>query len=146
MRFRSKLIGVLSLGLVGFVLTGCASGTGGTAGALSNTNLRAEDLATVSAQYNSVYDFLRAHSRARFSTESGQEQLYVHTYATGGRQDAAQVLINGREVRSPIPRLKSMGLDEVAQLEILRPSDARMRYGGGGYEGAVVIRTKSAGE
>lgn len=146
MRLRSTIFGVLTLGLVAFGLVGCASGSGGSVSALSNTNLRAEDLATVQGQYNNVYDFLRAHSRARFSTESGREQLYVHSYAAGGRQDPAQVIVNGREIGNPIPRLKALSLDELASLEILRASDARMRYGGGGYEGAVVIRTKSAGE
>lgn len=146
MRIRSTILGALSLGLVSFVLVGCASGSGGSANALSNTNLRAEDLATVQGQYSSVYDFLRAHSRARFSTESGREELYVHSYQTGGRQDPAQVIINGREIGNPVPRLKSMSLQGVTSLEILRASDARMRYGGGGYEGAVVIRTAGGDE
>lgn len=146
MRLRSRIVGVLTLGLVSFALAGCATGSGGSANALSNTNLSAEDLAVVQGQYNSVYDFLRAHSRARFSTESGREQVYVHSYAAGGRQDPAQVVINGREINSPIPRLKGMGLEEVDSLEILRASDAAMRYGGGGFEGAVVIRTRGGDE
>lgn len=142
MRFRSKLLGVLSLGLATFVLVGCASTGGGSGGTLSNMDLSLEDIQSVEGQYDNVYNFLRAHSRARFSTQSGQEELYVHSLAAADQEDPAQVIINGREIGNPIPRLKAMSLTEVGTLEILRTSEARMEYGGGGYEGAVVIRTR----
>lgn len=142
MRFRSTLLGVLSLGLAAFVLVGCASTGGGSGGTLSNTDLSVEDIQSVEGDYDNVYEFLRAHSRARFGTQSGQEELYVYSMSAADQEDPAQVIINGREIGNPIPRLKSMSLSEVGTLEILRTSEARMEYGGGGYEGAVVIRTR----
>lgn len=142
MRSGLKLFGVLTLGLFTLAVAGCASGAGGgSGGILSNTSLSGEDLATAQGQYDSVYNFLRAHSRARFGTQSGQEELYVYSFAAADQEDPAGVYINGREIGNPVPRLKSMRLSEVTSLEILRASEARAEFGGGGYEGALAIRT-----
>lgn len=142
MRFRSTLPGVLSLGLAAFVLVGCASTGGGSGGALSDMDLSLEDIQTVEGEYDNVYDFLSAHARADFSTRSGQEELYVHSLVAADQEQPALVVIDGRQIGDPIPRLEAMSLTEVGTLEILRTSEARMEYGGGGFEGAVVIRTR----
>lgn len=129
------VVGATSLG-------GCASG-GGSGGVLSDTDLTTEELATV--QHRTVYDFLRAHSRARFVSVNGNEQLTVYNRGTLRGPDGALLIVDEREVRGNVTQvLRQMRLSRVASLKILRPTETSARYGGGGRVGAVVIVTKDS--
>lgn len=125
---------------------GCAS-TGGTT--LSNTMLDSQDLADVSRQFETVYDFLKAHSRATISTFGGQTHEILTVYGRGRRSltmpNAAGALlyVNDDEVPNAVPFLKSMEMSNVERLLILRPSEASSRFGGDGQRGAVAIWTRS---
>lgn len=76
-------------GLAAVVLTaafGAACASGGSS-VLSQTDLTAEQLAEV--QYETAYDFLRAHNRARIVSVQGDEILTV--YSRGGNIRSGRV-------------------------------------------------------
>lgn len=138
---RWPLLGALLLA-VGLA-AGCASGGSST---LSQTSLSADELATM--EYQTVYDFLRAHSRVRFQSRGGQEFMTV--YGGGALrmnvQTGAILIVDNQEVRGDVPQtLRQLPLSRVASLRILRATEASTRYGGDGQEGAVVIETKEPG-
>lgn len=128
---------------VGLLAAGCASGGSSV---LSQTQVSAEELAT--ADYQTVYDFLRAHSRVRFQSRGGQESMTV--YGGGSlrmnTQTGAMLIVDNQEVKGNVPAiLRQMPLARVASLRILRATEASTRYGGSGRVGAVVIETKESG-
>jgi hypothetical protein len=73
------------IALIGAAFVGaCASGGSSV---LSSTSLTAEDLAT--ANYETVYDLMRAHNRVRLISIGGDE--YLSVYARGGNIRSGQV-------------------------------------------------------
>lgn len=140
-------VAVVVAGLLALTgVAGCAS-SGGTT--LSNTMLNSQDLADVSGQFETVYDFLKAHSRATISTFGGQTHEILTVYGRGRRSltmpNAAGALlyVDDEEVPNAVPYLRGLKMSEVERLQILRPSEASSRFGGDGRRGAVAIRTKS---
>lgn len=127
-------------------LAGCASAGGTT---LSNTMLNSQDLADVSDQFETVYDFLKAHSRATISTFGGQTHEILTVYGRGRRSlsmpmnAGALLYVDDDEVPNAVPYLRGLRMSEVERLQILRPSEASSRFGGDGRRGAVAIWTKS---
>lgn len=84
MTTRSRLTGLAVAAIAVAFAGACASGGSSV---LSKTTLTADDLAT--ANYGSVYDFLRAHNRARIVSFQGDEYLTV--YSRGGNVRSGQV-------------------------------------------------------
>lgn len=138
----AALVALLALGGV----TACATAGGST---LSSTMLNSQDLADVSDQFETVYDFLKAHSRATFSTSGGQTHEILTVYGRGTRSlsmaasGGALLYVNDDEVPNAVPFLRGMRMSEVQRLQILRPSEASSRFGGDGRRGAVAIWTVS---
>lgn len=118
------------------VLGACASSGSGV---LSETRVTADQLAQTS--FETVYDFIRAHSRSNIVSRQGREYITVYRAGAG----PAMVYVDGREVRNPVALLRQMALSRVASIELLRPAEVSSRFGGSGRVGAVAIRTKSRG-
>ncbi|MFB6240791.1 MAG: hypothetical protein ABEJ46_04415, partial [Gemmatimonadota bacterium] len=140
-------VAVVVAGLLALTgLAGCASAGGTT---LSNTMLDSQDLADVSDQFETVYDFLKAHSQATISTFGGQTHEILTVYGRGRRSltmpmsAGALLYVNDDRVPNAVPYLKDLRMSEVERLLILRPSEASSRFGGDGRRGAVAIWTKS---
>lgn len=82
---RASRLSTLMIALLGAAFLGaCASGGSSV---LSSTNLTSEDLAT--ADYETVYDLMRAHNRVRLISIGGDE--YLSVYARGGNIRSGQV-------------------------------------------------------
>lgn len=147
-------------------ILGAACATGGSA-VLSRTELTAEQLAATG--YETVYDLLKAHNRARIVTVRGDEFLLVYsrggdirsgvvTVGGGGTEGQAReitgtaaartggealLFVNDRQVFGNVTRmLQQIPVSRVASLEILRPTQTSARYGGSGFVGSVVIWTR----
>lgn len=107
------------------VLGACASGGSGV---LTSTDLTAEQLAD--AQYETVYDFLRAHNHARIITVRGDEFLKV--YSRGGDIRSADIGSGDFD-----PSNRSPGSGESAAPEVTGTADAP-----GGGEALLIIDEK----
>lgn len=125
---------------------GACVATGGTT--LSATDLSSRDLATAREQYETVYDFLKAHSRADFTDLGGRSHEILTVWGRGRRSLSrdnpigALLYVDGDEVPNPTPLLRQMRMERVERLQILRPTEASSRFGGDGRRGAVAIWTR----
>lgn len=132
----------LSVTALIFLGLGACASVGGTQ-VMMSTQLTAADLEPYDDL--TVYQFLRRHNRVSFvDRQTGGEVMYTFSYggagslSQGGVQPAA-LRVNDQEVLSPVDELRAMSMREVAQLEILRPTEYSGRYGGEGRRGAVLI-------
>lgn len=148
-RRRRERAGVAVLAAAALLLTGGASAcvSGGTA--LSSPDLGPADLAEVRGRFATVYDFLKAHSRADFTDLGGRSHEILTVWGRGRRSLSrdnpigALLYVDGEEVPNPVPLLRQTSLDRVERLQILRPSETSSRFGGDGRRGAVAIWTES---
>lgn len=115
---------------------------------MADTDLTTQDLSAVRGQYDTVYDFLKAHGRADF-TDLGGRSYEILTVWGRGRMSlsvdnplGALLYVDEEEVPNPVPLLRQMPLDRVERMRILRPSEASSRFGGDGRRGAVAIWTR----
>lgn len=119
-------------------------GAGGKGRAYSADIIRAEDL--VHLPEMSVYELLRQHSRlnfGRFST-AGEVILLsgVNTSLNSGSSLPVEVRINERREADGVSAIRGISIDEIRRIEILSRGEASARYGGDGWNGAIVITTR----
>lgn len=104
-------------------------------------NIQAEDLADLRPM--SLYEFFRQHSRVRFvRSPEGNEILLCEDRGGVAQLRGCGVYVNERQATGHISTLRSIYIHEVERLEILRRSEASNRFGGDGWEGAIVIYKK----
>lgn len=91
----------------------------------------------------SVYELLRQHSRVRIQEFSGiGEIILCEEREVVGTYRGCPVYLNERRAHDPIATVRDLRIHDVRRLEILRRTEASSRYGGHGYTGVVVIRTR----
>lgn len=143
-RWRRRVVAALAVVLAAGS-AGCVSGGGGV---LSDTDLTTRDLSTVRGQFNTVYDFLKAHGRADFTDLGGRSHEILTVWGRGRRSLStdsplgALLYVDEEEVPNPVPLLRQMPMERVERLRVLRPSEASSRFGGDGRRGAVAIWTR----
>ena len=114
--------------------------------AFSSDIIREEDILELPEM--SVLDLLRRHQKLRVDRVTGQGEVILLTDAStslggGGGRQGVQVRVDERVERDPVNFLRSLSIDEISRIEILDRGEASARYGGDGWIGAIVIRTKS---
>lgn len=123
---------------------GCVSSGGGV---MADTDLTTQDLTSVRGQFNTVYDFLKAHGRADFTDLGGRSHEILTVWGRGRRSLSsdnalgALLYVDEEEVPNPVPFLRQMPMERVERLRILRPSETSSRFGGDGRRGSVAIWT-----
>lgn len=144
----SARTGVAVMGLAALLAGVTAACVSGSSGVLARTEMTTEDLSAVRGQYNTVYDFLKAHGRADFTDLGGRSHEILTVWGRGRRSLrvdnplGALLYVDEEEVPNPVPLLRQMSMDDVARMRILRPSEASSRFGGDGRRGAVAIWTR----
>ena len=142
---RTVRVAASLIAAMGVLATAACATTGGSL--LSTTDLSRQELQSASDQFQSVYEYLRAHSRVSFVTSGGQTDEIMFVYGRGQRslsyaaEGGAYLYVNNDEVPDPVPILRSTPMSEVETLQILRASETSARFGGAGRRGSVVITT-----
>ncbi|HKK27464.1 MAG TPA: hypothetical protein VKB18_05250 [Gemmatimonadota bacterium] len=140
-----RLAGAVALAAVW--LAACASGAGRTGGgSVQGSVITADDLRGTT--FSTAYEVLTHNhlvdvgsqdvvlSAARGETSLGS--------AGGGR--AMLLVLNGARTSSGVVDvLRSIEVQNIRRIQILRPSEAASRFGTGAQNGVLVIQTKSGG-
>lgn len=115
---------------------------GGYGKALSSRLITEKDLANLPDM--SLYDLLRQHAEVRIEDSSGAggSVILCAERETFGTYRGCPVIVNEREAHDPIATTRDLRIHELTRIEILRRSEASNRYGGSGWIGAIVVRTK----
>lgn len=114
---------------------------GGGAHVFGSRDITGEDLADLRTM--SLYELFRQHPGVRFVRgPDGGEIMLCEDRVGGAGLRGCVVFVNDRQATGDIATLRSIYTDEVERLEILRSSEASNRFGGDGWDGAIVIHTK----